>query len=78
MTFHDTEGGMTVDTGTRSCTAQACNQGRKPCPCPDACQIAADDELELFSDLWSAIAVFALVCVFCASAAFAVGYWTGL
>ncbi len=25
------------------CKADACNQGRKPCPCPDACEVADDD-----------------------------------
>lgn len=22
-----------------ACSADACNQGRKPCPCPEACQM---------------------------------------
>jgi hypothetical protein len=26
----------------RRCTADACNQGRKPCPCPEACEQPAD------------------------------------
>ncbi|MDI4633325.1 hypothetical protein J7U46_09725 [Pelomonas sp. V22] len=23
-----------------ACTADACDQGRKPCPCPEACRVA--------------------------------------
>jgi hypothetical protein len=26
------------------CTADACSQGRKPCPCPDACRAQSWDE----------------------------------
>jgi hypothetical protein len=29
--------------GLRRCTANACEQGRKPCPCPQACLVATDD-----------------------------------
>jgi len=35
----------------RACLAEACNQGRKPCPCPDACRLPTDDGLGVFRGL---------------------------
>ena len=32
---------MTAPT-TRACTANRCQQGRTPCPCPQACELPAD------------------------------------
>lgn len=32
---------MTTPT-TRACTANRCQQGRTPCPCPQACELPAD------------------------------------
>lgn len=32
---------MTNST-TRACTANRCQQGRTPCPCPQACELPAD------------------------------------
>lgn len=29
----------------RECHADACDQGRKPCPCPEACEVSADPHL---------------------------------
>jgi hypothetical protein len=36
---HTENGGGTVEQGWffPSCTADACQSGKKPCPCPDAC-----------------------------------------
>ena len=54
-------------TGTaRSCEADACESGRKPCPCPEACHIPVDPELRAL--VWRAYfaaliaAVVGLVC----------------
>lgn len=43
---HTEEGGARVERGWHfpACTANACNGGRKPCPCPDACQIPQDED----------------------------------
>ena len=32
---------MTTPT-TRACTANRCQQGRTPCPCPQACELPTD------------------------------------
>lgn len=32
---------MTTPTN-RACTANRCQQGRTPCPCPQACELPAD------------------------------------
>lgn len=40
--LHQRDGGADVDTGARrACLADACMQGRAPCPCPDACETCA-------------------------------------
>ena len=31
-----------------SCAADACNQGRKPCPCPQACTVAPRERMGRF------------------------------
>lgn len=36
----------------------------------------AEDELAWFASIWEALLVFALVCAFCAGAAFAIGWLT--
>ena len=49
----------------RRCTADACNQGRQPCPCPDACRLPTD---KMLSGYRRGI-VSALVVVLCVLAA---------
>lgn len=35
------------DAGSRpACTSDACCQGRRPCPTPQACQCSADDDAD--------------------------------
>lgn len=38
--LHQRPGGAQIDTGAmHACRADACRQGRAPCPCPDACAV---------------------------------------
>jgi hypothetical protein len=41
-TEHDAHAAMTLHAQS-ACQAQACSQGRKRCPCPQACGIAEPD-----------------------------------
>ncbi len=55
-----------LEDGSR-CRADACSQGDKPCPCPQACQAAESDDYEgdlfgVFRGLLVAIG-FTLACV---------------
>lgn len=34
-----------------------CNQGRKPCPCPDACQLAEEESFTTVAKLVYTVAV---------------------
>lgn len=48
--LHQRDGGADVDTGAlHACRADACRQGRAPCPCPDACAICAFEDTHLTS-----------------------------
>ena len=56
------------------CTANLCDQGRKPCPCPTACEVSEEDaEWERRST--QALAVW--VCVLLVVAGFLLGYLWG-
>lgn len=35
-------------SGTNRCSADACSQGRNPCPCPEACRVAPRERLGRF------------------------------
>jgi hypothetical protein len=48
--------------GARICTSH-CDQGRKPCPCPDACQVPADEEAALIGDLLAAGFACLMACI---------------
>lgn len=62
--LHQRDGGADVDTGAlHACRADACRQGRAPCPCPDACAICAFESSRLklgavLRDLAIVLAVF--------------------
>ena len=46
--LHQRDGGADVDTGAlHACRADACRQGRAPCPCPDDCAICAFESTHL-------------------------------
>lgn len=48
-----------------ACRSDACCQGRKPCPCPDACQVAEAPPIKQFGPAVDAllIAGFSALCV---------------
>ena len=63
-----------ADAYMPACTANACNSGRAPCPCPDACRLPGDGSLArvgLAACVVSAVIVCALVSIACA----AIGVW---
>lgn len=72
---HRVEGGAKLDNA--ACNADACNQGRKSCPCPEACTVAPRERMGGFHG-WerfliehpTAVAVLSL-------AAFALLIWAG-
>jgi hypothetical protein len=56
-----------VDTALRAplhaCTANACTQGHKACPTPDACLLPAGDDPQDIADLYWALFAVALLAV---------------
>ena len=45
-----------------ACNADACNQGREPCPCPDACQTANAPDGGAYVIAWGAL-LLVLACI---------------
>ena len=57
MEKHYTDGTEpTILPHVRCCTGP-CDQGRKPCPAPDACELRNDDDLEMLGRI-----VLAIIC----------------
>lgn len=54
------DGARRVDT-TPACTQKRCQEGRKACPCPDACELPLDDEADDLTETAKAI-IFAAIC----------------
>ena len=42
-----------------ACTANACGSGKRPCPCPDACQIPELPPVKQFDRVDDAVLIFA-------------------
>jgi len=46
-----------------ACRADACSQGKKPCPCPSACMVPADAKDVLYIWAWPAGIIVAIASV---------------
>lgn len=59
-----------IPKGYRACTADACAQGDKPCPVPDACRTAvdADTSRDMLGGLLLALGIVAVIALLVALA----------